>query len=520
MRSFVTTRLAAFAAFAAVPLAAQGPIGPSVLDLNASYHVGIYSAAIDVPSGAVRLLAQFGDAGFQPTGMFAGALDTWEWTTAGGQFTPNDPFGGEYHVAPDAILELDLDPSNPGTDVIEMLFDPGAEVFHTARYELDPESLSLLALRKSTGLNNSVLNGTYRYFSQYMEFNNGQLETAADRGVMTINGAGGIAVNGVVDLFDSAGQVTQFPMVGSANYTVAPDGELTVNGFPGAVSSNGELFFILVGSQTSSEVGLTIAVRQGATLDLRDLAGRYGVHGQGHLLGGLGGPENFTDLGGLELRAATATAGAWAYSGETVDGDATGQVIGPATGAGACTLSPATGVLTMTDASGSIEFAFSDSGRFASGRVIENNSNLFFALRSCPENSDFGTATAGTGGIEPELGMRTFPTLGNASWRYALIEGLGGAPAILAIGFRPAAAGIPLSGGLLWLDPTRIVANPFVVLGGPAGVGGAGAVDVPLPIPSGASFARIKLFAQALVLDGAAAGGVSMSRGFAVQFCR
>ena len=63
---------------------------------------------------------------------------------------------------------------------------------------------------------------------------------------------------------------------------------------------------------------------------------------------------------------------------------------------------------------------------------------------------------------------------------------------------------------------SRGAPTPPLVASQPA----AGAVDVPLAIPSHPSFGGVMLFAQAMVLDGGAPSGVSMSRGFAVEFCR
>ena len=98
-------------------------MGASVLDLQASFHVGVYSAEIGVPGGAITPLAQHGTFNMASVGGLNGALDTWEWSTTGGVFTPNDPVSGTYHVAPDGIIEFDFHPGNPGNDVFELVID-------------------------------------------------------------------------------------------------------------------------------------------------------------------------------------------------------------------------------------------------------------------------------------------------------------------------------------------------------------------------------------------------------------
>ncbi|MDG2263268.1 MAG: hypothetical protein P8N50_13130, partial [Actinomycetota bacterium] len=307
---------------------------------------------------------------------------------------------------------------------------------------------------------------------------------------------------------------------GSGAYSVAADGAIVFDGSPGAMAGDAEMFFFTTGSAASSEVGMTICVRIGATYDHNHLAGPYSLHGQGHVLGAAPSlPRTVTDIGDMELTATSSTTGSWTVSGDTVDGNSLGIVAGQLTGAGTSSLA-SNGVMTLTDPAGLTEFAFSASGDYAVGRVLENNTNLFFMMRGCPENGDYGQATAGAGGIEPELGMRGFPTVGNAAWSWAIIEGIGGAGALLPIGFAASPIGIPLSGGQLWLDPGQIVATNLIVLGGTPGAAGAGSADIALPIPNQASVAGVDLFTQAFILDNAAPGGVSMSRGFFIEICR
>ena len=506
-------------------LGQSSQIGPSVLDLTRDYHVGLYSASIDVPGGAVHLFAQRGGGGLHlgTGGTVAGALDSYEWSGAGGTFTPNDPLAGTYFVAPDGRIEFDLDPQNPGTELFEAWMAPDGEAFHMARYELDSEAVSLLALAKSSGHTNASLAGTYRICAQRLELATGGYETTAEHGTVVFDGVGGAVFTGTEMFVATNGIATTTPASGSASYVVAADGALSLAGGVdgvGAIDATGDVFFFVTASATSSEVGMTIGVRVAQNSNLAAFDGIYTYHAQGHELGTSAGlPRTVTDVGRLTLTATAPTTGGYQFDGKTYYGDAAGQsfawrtVVGPDTFANP-------GVVTLIGGP-PIELVFSASGRYAVGRAVDNRADLWFALRGTAECSDYGSATAGSGSIEPELGMRTFPTLGNSGWRFAVTDGLGGAPAVLALGFSQGPWwGIPFAGGLLMLDPSQIAVAPFVVLGGPTGTPGAGAVDVPLAVPAHPSYAGMTLFAQALVLDAGAPGSVAMSRGFRAVFSR
>lgn len=500
-----------------VAVAQSLQIGPSVLDLQRSFHAGAYSVTIDVPTGAVSLLAQHGTLDMFANGSLGGGLDTWEWTGAGVTFTPNDPVSGRYFVAPDERIEFDFDPLNPGTDVFEAWIAPDGAALHMARYQLDTEAISVLALAKSTGQSVASLNGTYRLYGQRVELAAGGYETTAENGTAVFDGAGNATFTGTELFVPVSGAGTTSPASGAATYTVANDGALTLGNSVGGIDATGEVFFLMTASTTSSEVGMEIGVRVGSSLSLAALDGIYTYAAQTHELGAaVGLPRTATDVGRLTLTASTATLGGYDLTGQTFFGRASGLSAAPRTIAGAATF--ANGVMTLAGGP-PIELAFSASGRYAVGRAVDNHSDLWFAMRGCAECNPYGIATAGSNGIEPELGMRTFPTLGNANWRFAITDGLSGAPAVLALGFVPA-PGIPFAGGLLWLDPTRIVASPFLVLGGPPGIPGGGSVDVPLPIPPQVQFLGPALLAQALVLDPAAPATIAMSRGFRVVISR
>ncbi|MCR9247103.1 MAG: hypothetical protein NXI31_18885 [bacterium] len=513
--------LATVAAAAGSPLIAQSPfVGPSVLDLQGDYHFGSYGPAIAVTTGAIQLAVEEGSLSFTAAQMFSGSLDTWELTASGVVFTPGVATSGDYRVAPTGVLELDHDPSMPGTEVFELFCSTAGDVLHAARYEPDPAAIGMVAVARSSGRSNASMNGTYYHVNHGLGIWNGQLEPFLEWGTAAFDGAGNVTISGIELEVFANGTVLTGSFTSVESYAVAADGALTLDGFPGGLSPDGELFFAVDGASSNQETEMTVGVLQGASYDHADLAGRFSFHRIATEIGtGPGQPFTVSEIGELVLTATSSTTGSWSMVGQEVRGNVSGQVANGLNLNGTTQLATG-GLLTLSRPSASdIELVFSANGRYAVGRVDDNSADLLLVVRSCPAEP-YGLATAGAGGVAPELGMRTFPTLGNANWRFALTGGLGGAPAILAIGFAPTAAGVPLLGGQLWVDPARIVANPFVVLGGTAGVAGAGGVDVPLPIPSDPSYAGVRFFGQALVLDAQAAGGVSMSGGLGVEFCR
>jgi hypothetical protein len=117
----------------------------------------------------------------------------------------------------------------------------------------------------------------------------------------------------------------------------------------------------------------------------------------------------------------------------------------------------------------------------------------------------YGTGLAGSGGFVPVLAGHGLP-VGGQTVNLHLDSALGGAPAALIVG--AARAAIPILGGTLLVQP---LLAPPVLLGGSAGVPGAGDLSVPLGLPVDEAFVGVPLFFQVLPLDAAAPGGVSMS---------
>ncbi len=142
-----------------------------------------------------------------------------------------------------------------------------------------------------------------------------------------------------------------------------------------------------------------------------------------------------------------------------------------------------------------------------------------FVLNRCFEmpysglKRQYGTGTAGSGGIIPLLGAAT-PLRPGMPREYRVNSGLGGARAYLGAGIEPREE--PRRGGTLLVNPVQV---RNIRLSGPPGVPGAGAWTLRLgPLPVGQ--AGRTYFLQAVVRDPGAPQGFSFSNGLTVTFGR
>ena len=119
----------------------------------------------------------------------------------------------------------------------------------------------------------------------------------------------------------------------------------------------------------------------------------------------------------------------------------------------------------------------------------------------------YGTGLAGSGGLVPDLSGTDGPSDGQYTISFA--QGLGGAFGLLIYGFAP--ANLPFFGGSLLVDISTGFNYVPVSLSGPAGVPGAGALDI-----NGVDvrdYLGISFFMQGAFFDPGAVRGVSLSNG-------
>ncbi|MBK8978300.1 MAG: hypothetical protein IPM29_20550 [Planctomycetes bacterium] len=120
----------------------------------------------------------------------------------------------------------------------------------------------------------------------------------------------------------------------------------------------------------------------------------------------------------------------------------------------------------------------------------------------------YGRATVGSGAWAPRLSAPQ-PRGGDATFAFDLQCANGSSPAFMFLATAPGS--LRILGVDLNVDPTTVAASwsGFTSAGGP----GDGRTTFPLPIPVIPSLVGFPLYAQALVIDTAAAGGIAASRG-------
>lgn len=125
----------------------------------------------------------------------------------------------------------------------------------------------------------------------------------------------------------------------------------------------------------------------------------------------------------------------------------------------------------------------------------------------------FGQGLAGSSGFVPVL-YGVDGGCGNAAHELRVAGGLGGTFGVLWVGFGTLDL-FPVFGGHYYIDPSAGSYTFPIRLGGPAGIPGAGALDV----PGGniAKFAPLDLFIQCGFADPAAPAGISLTNGLSLQ---
>jgi cytochrome c peroxidase len=130
---------------------------------------------------------------------------------------------------------------------------------------------------------------------------------------------------------------------------------------------------------------------------------------------------------------------------------------------------------------------------------------------SVPDTLVYGTA--GSGGAVPDAIALEAPYVKNPSLTFAVGDALGGAPAFFGLAVHAIAAGIPVMGFVLFLDPASTVCVAPVRLEGTPGAAGAGFGSLSLSLDLDPSFIGLDLYQQWFVLDPGAPGGIAASEG-------
>lgn len=119
---------------------------------------------------------------------------------------------------------------------------------------------------------------------------------------------------------------------------------------------------------------------------------------------------------------------------------------------------------------------------------------------------NYGSGTAGTGGVIPDHWINSGPYLGNAGFRYTVERCRAVSFAIPAVSFDQTS--LPVLGVELLLEPLQLVTLGFEI------TSSTGSASFPLPLPNQPALLGNSLFSQIFVLDDGSAGGfLSASQG-------
>ena len=149
-----------------------------------------------------------------------------------------------------------------------------------------------------------------------------------------------------------------------------------------------------------------------------------------------------------------------------------------------------------------------DDDAFANGMIIANRQD-----GGRGDRLQYGAGTAGGDGIVPTLGIDG-PLRAGESTTIRLRGGLGGAPFFYIGGVAPADIDFGLGLRLHVQSPVEVFRG---ILGGPAGLPGAGQFDLNLP-PLPAALIGVGLYGQFSVLDSAGPFGIATSNGMKTTF--
>ena len=434
--------------------------------------------------------------------------------------TGTDSGSGDYFVGDDGRLTFDDDGGAPGLEPFTLFVRADASLAVSSRKVCDDSAELFVLMALSSGQSNASLNGNYGVSRLRLSSAGGNHSLIGDQGTITFNGTGTYTESGTRQTVLLRGTSTGQPYTGGDSYIVAQNGALSTGaGAWGAVTPDREVFFWVTGSGSTAE--LTIGVRLATTYSQRLVSGRWGTSRLDHEIGASAPTPGVlsTEYGTLNL-AAAGTALQWEF--ERVESRPSSfNACDRFTPAGSFTLSSG-GALTLSPSgSTAIQSRVSSDGTvFAGLTLAPGSAGLILGLSRCVWPRRFGRPTAGSGALAPSLfSLGGFPYAGNAGFSFLLANGLGAAPGALLISLG-SAAGLPLLGGTLWIDPTQTALQFPLVLSGPPNVPGVGAAGALFALPASASLAGTRFFAQGFLLDQGGPAGMAMSAGLEVAVCR
>jgi hypothetical protein len=423
---------------------------------------------------------------------------------------------GNYYFDLDGRVLFDFWPAQPGADQHWFGSDPAGTVLHHTPTRPASTPLLWIATAAASNASTAQLTGNYTVRSLRLLPQGTAWTTRDVEAVLSCDGAGTGTLVGTERTVTPNGVTSQQTLTLGVPYSIAADGTLVTIGGRGAVTEDGEMFYLVTEDAAQQEFGLWLGVKQGQSSNLHDLAGRLSVSGSAFdLLTTPGEPSTAAACGVVEMQAFGPSLGSAVISGtRLVRAGATLHEPAPlhsAAALGAVRSGPSE--VTLADAELQWTLSFSANGRYWVGREHGNPASLLFGVRQTAPCEVVGPAY---GNFVPGLGLRGFPQLGNDAWGLRVNHGRGGAPAVLAFA-AAASAGWLLVDQVLWVDPATALATAGFVLGGAPGVLDVGSAEHAVPVPNDPGFLGLSMTVQALVFEPQRATGIAMSRALRVH---
>ena len=412
-------------------------------------------------------------------------------------------------------LLLDVDPTMPGTETttVRLSFDHERMLIGHAN---DTFPSVGLVLRRPTGATPALLDGTYAYTRQVLAQVPGGTAAASGLGTLAFDGLGTFTLVGVRHIVTPTASA-EVPVSDAGPYALTSDGVLALGATPhlGFVSQDGEVLVWI--ERVGVQVALAVAVKREGSYSADEFFGPWDLAAMAVRPG--------TDPDEPKVQQITAqvdldgAGAAFSLVGEELEATPLGTSEAPNADSGTFVVQSDGGFLVQSNSgpqqSGALDVARSTA--LVAELLDPERTELGLLLRRLVPAKGYGTATAGSGGIDPVLdtvGGLSF--LGNAAFGFEVSDALGQAPVLVALSAAPT-NGLPSLGGTLWVDPGQLTSTLLGLAMGPAGVPGAGTATVPSPIPSDPVLAGAALYAQAVVVDAGGPSGFAWSRGLAFQ---
>ncbi len=163
-----------------------------------------------------------------------------------------------------------------------------------------------------------------------------------------------------------------------------------------------------------------------------------------------------------------------------------------------------------------VRFTLTTNGSNAFGGWNVDDVELY-SVSTCHAPVNYGNGTAGSGGFVPTLTAANDPTIGNPSFEIDSTQILGGAPGFLVLGFGRAL--VPFHGIELLVDLSQPFLLVSVQASGPAGVPGAGTLQMIGSIPNDQDLLGLEIDCQLIVIDSGGPRGLAASPGLAIMIC-